>query len=64
MPRDFDVEVRAGGACRTVSKIRDNHRRFLDLRFDAPAEGDAVRVVWIRPWGGTCRQRVFSFEVW
>ena len=64
MPRDFDVEVRgADGAWRTAATVRDNHRRFLDIRFTAPASGDAVRVVWTRPWGETTPQRVFSFEV-
>ena len=48
----------------TVKVVRDNCRRWLDLRFDSPISGDACRVVWIRPWGETTDQRVFSFEVY
>lgn len=64
MPRDFDVQVRADGAWRTVRSVRDNFRRWLDLRFESPVAGDACRVVWLRPWGETTEQRVFSFEVY
>ena len=64
MPRDFDVQVRSGGEWKTVKVVRDNYRRWLDLRFDLPIAGDACRVVWVRPWGETTEQRVFSFEVY
>lgn len=64
MPRDFDVQVRSGGEWKTVKVVRDNYRRWLDLRFDMPIAGDACRVVWTRPWGETTEQRVFSFEVY
>lgn len=64
MPRDFDVQVREGGAWRTVCRVRDNYRRFLDLRFATSETGDACRVVWLRPWGETTPQRIFSFEVY
>ena len=64
MPRDFDVQVRSGGEWKTVKSVRDNYRRWLDLRFDMPIAGDACRVVWTRPWGETTEQRVFSFEVY
>jgi len=64
MPRDFDVQVRHGGEWKTAKSVRDNYRRWLDLRFDSPVDGDACRVVWIRPWGETTEQRVFSFEVY
>ena len=64
MPRDFEVQVRTGGEWKTVLAVADNHRRWLDLRFDGPRTGDACRVVWTRPWGETTQQRVFSFEVY
>lgn len=64
MPRDFDVQVKSGGVWKTVKAVRDNYRRWLDLRFDAQVAGDACRVVWLRPWGETTDQRVFSFEVY
>ena len=64
MPRDFNVQVRSGGEWKTVKVVRDNYRRWLDLRFDMPIAGDACRVVWTRPWGETTEQRVFSFEVY
>ena len=71
MPRDFDVQIGkrvTGNGERvewtTVKVVRDNYRRWLDLRFDSPISGDACRVVWIRPWGETTEQRVFSFEVY
>ena len=73
MPRDFDVQVRVreegkgngeGYAWKTVAEVRDNYRRWIDLRFDLPVKGDACRVVWRRPWGETTDQRVFSFEVY
>ena len=64
MPRDFDVQVRSGGEWKTVKVVRDNYRRWMDIRFDMPIAGDACRVVWTRPWGETTEQRVFSFEVY
>lgn len=64
MPRDFDVQVRSGGAWGTVREVRDNFRRFLDIRFAEPVAGDVCRIVWKCPWGETTDQRVFSFEVY
>ena len=64
MPRDFNVQVRSGGEWKTVKVVRDNYRRWMDIRFDMPIAGDACRVVWTRPWGETTEQRVFSFEVY
>ncbi len=71
MPRDFNVQVgkRVTGngeriVWTTVKRVRDNYRRWMDIRFDMPIAGDACRVVWIRPWGETTEQRVFSFEVY
>lgn len=71
MPRDFEVQVRVREEengneyeWKTVATVRDNYRRWLDLRFDSPVNGDACRVVWKRPWGETTDQRVFSFEVY
>ena len=69
MPRDFDVQVGSreeggGWAWRTVAEVRDNFRRFIDIRFAEPVAGDALRVLWLRPWGGTVPQRIFSFEVY
>ena len=64
MPRDFDVQVKTGGEWKTVKSVRDNCRRWLDIRFVSPVAGDACRVVWNRPWGGDAEQRVFSFEVY
>jgi hypothetical protein len=63
MPRDFEVQVRSAGKWRTVATISDNYRRLVNVAFDRPEQGDACRVVWLRPWGGKCRQRVFAFEV-
>ena len=64
MPRDFDVQVKTGGEWKTIKSVRDNCRRWLDIKFVSPVAGDACRVVWNRPWGGDAEQRVFSFEVY
>jgi hypothetical protein len=64
MPRDFDVQVKVGKEWKTLATIRDNFRRWIELRFDSPVKGEACRVVWHRSWGETTNQRVFSFEVY
>ncbi len=64
MPRDFDVQVRAEGEWKTVAQVRDNARRFLDIKFSAVAKGDACRVVWRRAWKDDSDCGMFSFEVY
>lgn len=64
MPRDFDVQVKNGSKWETIASIKDNYRRWLDIHFEKSVKGTACRVVWMRPWGSTTEQRVFSFEVY
>ena len=60
LAKGFRVEVRVGGAWRTVFADAANYRRLRQLAF-APVEADALRLVVTETWGGE-KAHVFAFD--
>ena len=60
LAKGFRVEVRVGGAWRTVAEDAANWRRLRQLAFD-PVEADALRLVVTETWGGE-KAHVFAFD--
>ena len=60
LAKGFRVELRAGGAWRTVFKDDANYLRLRKISF-APAEADAMRLVVTETWGGE-KAHVFALD--
>ena len=60
LAKAFRIDVRQGGAWRTVFEDAANWRRLRQLAFD-PLEADALRLVVTETWGGK-KAHVFAMD--
>ena len=60
LAKGFRLEVRVGGAWRTVFEDAANWRRLRKVAFD-PVEADALRLVVTETWGGK-KAHVFAMD--
>jgi hypothetical protein len=61
--RDYDVELREGGAWRKAREVRGNYHRRRAHAIEPPVAADAVRLV-VRATNGTPRAQVYEVRVY
>ena len=61
--KDYDVELRAGGAWTKAAEVRGNHLRRRVHALEKPVAADAVRLV-VRATNGTPRAQVYELRAY